>query len=224
MKWDLFSFRKLMNLMKPDAYNFILIKVSQQVKNRLQCRRHKFNPWVWKIPWRRKWQPTPVFLPGEFYGQRNLAGYSPWSCKESDTTQWLTHYQEKMRRWIPTLVFMWESQMPNPINVTLFVPNSLQCLLSQVPSSQMDRALVLAKNHLSDAWNWFIPFRNSKCKISSVAQSCPTLCDPMDCSTPGLPVDHQLPEFTQTHVHWVGDAIQPSHPLSSPSPPTFNLS
>ena len=49
-------------------------------------------------------------------------------------------------------------------------------------------------------------------------------CNPMNCSTPGFPVHHQLPEFTQTHVHWVGDAIQPSHPLSSPSPPTFNLS
>ena len=60
--------------------------------------------------------------------------------------------------------------------------------------------------------------------ISSVAQSCPTLCDPIDNSTPSLPVHHQLPEFTQTHVHWVGDAIQPSHPLSSPSPPAFNLS
>ena len=59
---------------------------------------------------------------------------------------------------------------------------------------------------------------------SSVAQSYPTLCDPMDCSTPALPVHHQLPEFTQTHVHWVSDAIQPSHPLSSPSPPAFNLS
>ena len=90
--------------------------------------------------------------------------------------------------------------MPNPINVTLFFPNSSQCLLSQVPSSQMDRALVLAKNHLSDAWNWFIAFRNSKCKISSVDQSCPTLCDPMDCCTPGLPVDHPLLEFTQIHV------------------------
>ena len=59
---------------------------------------------------------------------------------------------------------------------------------------------------------------------SSVTQSCPTLCDPMNCSTPGLPVYHQLPEFTQTHVHWVGDAIQPSHPLSSPSPPAPNPS
>ena len=57
-----------------------------------------------------------------------------------------------------------------------------------------------------------------------VAQSCPTPCDPMKRSTPGLPVYHQLPESTQTHVHWVGDAIQPSRPLSSPSPPALNLS
>ena len=55
-------------------------------------------------------------------------------------------------------------------------------------------------------------------QIRSVTQSCPTLCDPMNCSTPGLPIHHQLPEFTQTHVHRVSDAIQPSHPLSSPSP------
>ena len=57
-----------------------------------------------------------------------------------------------------------------------------------------------------------------------VAQCCPTLCDPMNCSTPGLPVHHHLPEFTQTHVHQVGDATQPSHPLSSPSPPAPNPS
>ena len=61
-------------------------------------------------------------------------------------------------------------------------------------------------------------------QFSSVAQSCLTLCDPMNHSTPGLPVHHQLPEFTQTHVHRVGDAIQPSHPLSSPSPPAPNPS
>ena len=61
-------------------------------------------------------------------------------------------------------------------------------------------------------------------QFSSVAQSCPTLCDPMNCRTPGLPVHHQLPEFTQTHVHQIGDAIQPSHPLSSPSPPAPNPS
>ena len=56
-------------------------------------------------------------------------------------------------------------------------------------------------------------------QFSSVAQLCPTLCNTMNCSTPGLPVHHQLPEFTKTHVHRVGDAIEPSHPLSSPSPP-----
>ena len=60
--------------------------------------------------------------------------------------------------------------------------------------------------------------------FSSVAQSCPTLCDPMNHSMPGLPVYHQLPEFTQTHIHRVGDTIQPSHPLSSPSPPAPNPS
>ena len=61
--------------------------------------------------------------------------------------------------------------------------------------------------------------RKSPVQFSSVAQSCLTLCDPMNRSTPGLPVNYQLSEFTQTHVHRVGDAIQPSHPLSSPSPP-----
>ena len=61
-------------------------------------------------------------------------------------------------------------------------------------------------------------------QFSSVAQSCPTLCDPMNRSTPGLPVHHQLPEFTQTHLHRVSDATQPSHPLSSPSPPAPNPS
>ena len=61
-------------------------------------------------------------------------------------------------------------------------------------------------------------------QFSSVAQSYPILCHPMDYSTPGLPVHHHLPEFTQTHVHQIGDATQPSHPLSSPSSPTFNPS
>ena len=57
----------------------------------LQCRRPELNPWVWKIPWRREWQPTLVFLPGKSHGQRSLAGYSPWGRKKSDTTEKLTH-------------------------------------------------------------------------------------------------------------------------------------
>ena len=66
--------------------------------------------------------------------------------------------------------------------------------------------------------------REASVQLSSVAQSCPILCDPLNRSTPGLPVHHQLPEFTQTCVHQVSDAIQPSYPLSSLSPPAFNLS
>ena len=60
-------------------------------------------------------------------------------------------------------------------------------------------------------------------QFSLVRQSCLTLCDPMDCSMPGFPVHHQLPDLAQTHVHWVSDVIQPSHPLLSPSPPASNL-
>ena len=73
-------------------------------------------------------------------------------------------------------------------------------------------------------WKWKKVKLLSSVQFSSVAQSCPTLCDPMNCSTPGLHVHHQLPEFTQTHVHRVGDAIQPSHPLSFPFPPALNPS
>ena len=78
-------------------------------------------------------------------------------------------------------------------------------------------------------WWWKIVNKNwgiqtNSVQFSSVTQLCPTRCDPMNRSKPSLPVHHQLPESTQTHVHWVGDAIQPSHPLSSPSPPALNLS
>ena len=71
---------------------------------------------------------------------------------------------------------------------------------------------------------WFLKMHIRSDQIRSVSQSCPTLCDPMNRSTPGLPVPHQLPEFTETHVHRVSDAIQPSCPLSSPSPPARNPS
>ena len=67
-------------------------------------------------------------------------------------------------------------------------------------------------------------FRITVCCRCSVAQSCPTLCNPMNCSTPGLPVPHHLPEFAQLHVHWISDAIQPSHLLSPSSPFAFSLS
>ena len=126
-----------------------------------QCGRPGFNPWVGKIPWRRKWQPTPVLLPRKSHGRRSLVQVTVHGVSKSRTH--------------------WE----------ISLHNMLQFYLVQ---------------------------------FSSVAQSSPTLCNPMNRSTPGLPVHHQLPGFTQTHVHRVGDAIQPSHPLSSPFPPAFNLS
>ena len=85
---------------------------------------------------------------------------------------------------------------------------------------QMHRKLAEGRN-IKYCQLWIM---KSSVQFSSVAPLCLTLCEPMDCNTPGLPVHHQLPEFTQTHVHRVSDAIQPSHPLSSPSLPTFNLS
>ena len=93
------------------------------------------------------------------------------------------------------------------------------------------KTILLGENSLFNKWwqdNWISTCKDMNLdhsvQFSSVAQSCPTLCDPMNHSTPGLPVHHHLPEFTQTHVHRVGDAIQPSHPLSSPSPPAPNPS
>ena len=80
--------------------------LAQMVKNppanARDISRHGFNPWVWKIPWRRKWQPTPVFLSGESHGQRSLVGYSPWGWKELDTTERFnthTHSNRENRLW-----------------------------------------------------------------------------------------------------------------------------
>ena len=80
--------------------------------------------------------------------------------------------------------------------------------------------LILLKPLLSVLCCWSYP----SAWFSSVTQSCPTLCDPMDCSMPGFPVHYQLLKLAQAHVHRVSDATQPSHPLSSPSPPAFNIS
>ena len=82
--------------------------------------------------------------------------------------------------------------------------------------SYLSLQIFMQLNHLNNVYKGTVQF-------SSVAQSCLTLCNLMDCSTPGLPVHHQIPEFTQTHVHQVGDAIQPSPPLSSPFPHAFVL-
>ena len=134
-----------------------------------RCKRLRFDSWVRKMPWRRKWQPTPVFLPGKSHGQKSLVCYSPWGCR-------------RVRQ-------------------------------NQESKQQQHALLIRIKPNFSES-----------VQFSLVAQSCLTLCDPMNHSMPGLPVHHQLPEFTQTHVHRVSDTIQPSHPLSSPSPPAPNPS
>ena len=88
--------------------------------------------------------------------------------------------------------------------------------------SSIDKCMVIKKYRVMTG----VVFQTQRWEglSSSDAQPCLTLCDPMDCSMPGFPDHHQLEEFAQTHVHWVSDAIQPSHLLSSPSPPAFNLS
>ena len=123
----------------------------------------------------------------------------------------------------------------------LYVPtleNLLRSLIAMVQGRWRDRWLLTGLGYveglhasspvsadlLDEPMSFFGSFNVTSVQFSSVTQSCPTLYDPMNSSTPGLPVHHQLPEFTQTRVHRVGDAIQPSHPLSSPSPPAPNPS
>ena len=109
--------------------------------------------------------------------------------------------QARILEWVTVLSFRGSSWPSNPICYSY-----ISCIIMQ------DSSLPLA------------PLCALSVQFSSIAQSCPTLCDPVNCSTPGLLVHHQLPEFTQTHVHRVGDGIQPSHPLLSPSPPAPNPS
>ena len=125
----------------------------------------------------------------------------------------------------------------NPVPFSYYLPN---CHSPPTPSSQPPLISKFLYTGLSYKWTpviygplclaslgikfFFSKFLMFYSLFSSVAWSCTTLCNPMNRITLGLPVHHQLPEFTQTHVPWVGDAIQPSHPLSSPSPPALNLS
>ena len=115
--------------------------------------------------------------------QSSLVGYSPWGCKESDTTE----------------------QLSTAHVLAIPKPLSLKSRIEQISKHIVHNFVVIVY-------------------LLSSVQLYLTLCDPMDCSTPDFPVHHQLPELAQIHVHQVGDAIQPSYPLSSPSPPAFSLS
>ena len=177
-------------------------------------RRHKrcrIDPWIGKIPWSRKWQAAPVFFSGKSHGQRSLVGYSPWGCKESDTTEQLSMHIHCQNNLSPldgkgSWSCVWEENM----------------ILHNLPKILDD---------LSDSKNshrWVRKFKESghwQARICcSVPQLYLTLPDPMDCSMPGFLAPHYLPEFAQVHVQCLGDAIQPSHSLSPSSPSAFSLS
>ena len=143
---------------------------------------------------RRQWHPTPVLLPGKSYGWRSLVGCSPWGCEESDMTEWL-HFHF-------SLSCIGEGN-GNPLQCScLENPRNGGAWWAAVHGVAQSRTRLKRLSSSSSSSNM-----GSSVQFSLVAQLCPTLCDPMNHTMPGLPVHHQLPESTQTHVHWVGDAI-----------------
>ena len=186
----------------------------------LQFRRHRFNPWIRKIPWRRAWQPTPVLLPGESHGHRSLAGYSPWGHRESDTTDFI-------RTCAPPALPL-SSQRPVEARrakgpAWRWREASRRSLGNHVGSFGPQKIPGPGRLERGDAGrSWRVLRYRRRARPGGLPGGGGG--NPMNHSTPGLPVHHQLLEFTQTHVHRVSDAIQPSHPLSSPSPPAPNPS
>jgi len=169
----------------------------------MQCRRPGLHFWVGKIPWRRAWQLTPVFLPGESHGQSSLVGYSLWGHRVGHdwSGNMFTAHRDYTKDW-KTINFKgkrthiyWLCTVRQGLGQTLYVS---MYTYTRICRFMYYCSLLVSKHSV---------------QFSSVAQSCPNPCDPMNCSIPGLPVHHQLPEFTQTHVHRVGDAIQPSQAL-----------
>ena len=184
-----------------------------------------------EFSWQESWSGLPFFLQGIFQTQ----GLNPGLLHCRQILHHLSHQGKKD----PSVQFsrsvVSDSLWPHGLFVVC--QTSLSITNSQSLLKLMSIESVMPSNHLILCHPFlllpsiFSSIRVSSNKegrpsvqISSVDQSCLTFCDPMDCSTPGLPIHHQFPEFTRTHVHWVGDAIQPSHPLSFPSPPAFTLS
>ena len=194
------------------------------------------------VPRRRKWQPTPVFSPGKYVWTEELGGLPSkgWQRVGHD---WAAEQQAFYFVWKETESIFARNytSILDPILDKEDYLNLFRCMLYHsntcghdlvaqwclILGNSVDWSLPGSSVHgiypRQEYWSG-LPFTFPSVQFSSVTQSCPTLCDPMNRSTPGLPVRHQLPEFTQTHVHRVGDAIQPSHPLSSPSRPAPNPS
>ena len=173
---------------------------------------------------RRQWHPTPVLLSGKSHGWRSLVGYSPWGCWESDTTERLHFHFSLLCIGEGNGNPLQCSCLENPRDggawwAAVYGVTQSRTWLNRLSSSNMaSRCQGLGLNPLC-----MLP-KPGRFQFSSVTQLDPTLCDPMNHSTPGLPVHHQLPESNQTHVHRVDDAIQLSHLLLSPPPPALNPS
>ena len=161
--------------------------------------------WVWSLGWEDPLEKGKITLSSV------LAWRIPCSHKELDTTEWLS---------LSNII----------INILLYLLNHIFISLLIIDLSHFSYFIDADKIPLSmgfsrlENWSGREALDMSTVQFGSVTQSCLTPCDPMNHSTPGLPVHHQLPELIQTHVHWVRDAIQPSHPLSFPSPPAPNPS
>ena len=180
----------------------------------------------------RQWHPTPVLLPRKSHGWRSLVGCSPWGRQSwawlSDFT--FTSHFHALEKEMATHSSALAWRIPGTEE-----PGGLLSMGShrvghdwsdlaaaavyiwKKPREFILKILIKRKKTGVFCGDWH-------CCFCLVTQSRPTLCDPMDCSMPDFPVLHRLPEFAPTHVHWIEDAIQPSHPLASPSPPAFNLS
>ena len=132
---------------------------------------------------------------------------------------WLFKTIKKIKKYIVIFVYY---EVLILFTLPSFFPFNVTMILWKTISNANDRLNPSSSSSSTDVNSLWGQRWRHHIQFSSVIQSCPTLWDPMNCSTPGLSVHHQLPEFTQTHVHRVSDAIQPSHPLSSPSPPAPN--
>ena len=166
----------------------------------------------------------------------HLAAINPGLIDYSAQAKWCSFILVKRKRWaydwsLKDFSFKYLLFLNLAIHIYFHLgflnTNKPQCLihaqkgyLAHVIQSERNSASFPVKSldvHISIFSSFLFQF-------SSIAQSCPAPCDPMDCSMPGFPVPHQVPELVQTYHHWVGDAIQPNHPLSSPSPPVPNPS
>ena len=167
----------------------------------------------------REWQSTAVLLPGKSHGQRSLVDYRPWGYKQSDMTEPL-HFQQMGEGKLTHVGLSWGH---SPWDARHFLSHSVLVtwLLGPTQIVLGWEMTTLASSHpsclLALRWTiWYLRSKFSSLCCCSVAKSFPTLWDPTDCSTPGLPVLHYLLEFVQIHVHWVDDAIQLSHLLVAP--------